>query len=106
MAWHLQYEWIVGVYDNALPSPGKEAASLEMYPYWLWGFFSGPFVAVGVQGTTSHSWVQGEQSRAKAHATHSHEVCQEHLMVTELRAELQAIEEKWRVEARCYTLIT
>jgi hypothetical protein len=33
-------------------------------------------------------------------------VCQEHLMVTERRAELQAIEEKWRVEARCYTLIT
>ena len=42
---------------------------------------------------------------AKPHATHNHEVCQEHPMVTELRAELQAIEEKRRVEARFYTLI-
>jgi hypothetical protein len=42
---------------------------------------------------------------AKPHATHNHEVCQEHPMVTELLAELQAIEEKRRVEARFYTLI-
>jgi hypothetical protein len=42
---------------------------------------------------------------AKPHATHHHEVCQEHPMVTELLAELQAMEEKRRVEARCYTLI-
>jgi hypothetical protein len=42
---------------------------------------------------------------AKPHATHNHEVCQEHPMTTELLAELQAIEEKRRVEARFYTLI-
>jgi hypothetical protein len=42
---------------------------------------------------------------AKPHATHNHEVCQEHPMVTELLAELQAIEEQRRVEARFYTLI-
>jgi hypothetical protein len=42
---------------------------------------------------------------AKPHATHHHEVCQEHPMVTELRAALQAMEQKRRVEARFDTLI-
>jgi hypothetical protein len=42
---------------------------------------------------------------AKPYDTHNHEVFQEHPMITELLAELQAIEEKGRVEARFYALI-
>ena len=84
---------------------GRNAASIEMYPYWLWGFFSSPFVTEGVQGITSHRWVQRDQSMAKPYATHHYEVCQEHPMVTVLLAALKAIEEKRREEARCYTLI-
>ena len=42
---------------------------------------------------------------AKPHNTHNHEVCQEHPMITALLAELQAIDEKRRVEARFYELI-
>jgi hypothetical protein len=42
---------------------------------------------------------------AKSYDTHNHEVCQEHPLVTELLTELQAIEEKGRVEARFYELI-
>jgi hypothetical protein len=42
---------------------------------------------------------------AKLHDTHNHEVCQEHPMITELLAELQAIDEKDKVEARFYELI-
>jgi hypothetical protein len=58
-----------------------------------------------VQGTTAHRWVQGAQSMAKPYDSHNHEVCQEDLMMTELLAELQALEEKRRVEARFYALI-
>ena len=43
---------------------------------------------------------------AKPYDTHNHEVFQEHLMITELLAELQAIEDKERIEARCYTVMT
>ena len=42
---------------------------------------------------------------AQPHDTHNHEVFQEDPMVTELLAELQAIDEKGRVEARFYALI-
>ena len=42
---------------------------------------------------------------AKPHDTQNHEAFQEHPMVTELLAELQAIDEKRRVEARFYGLI-
>jgi hypothetical protein len=42
---------------------------------------------------------------AQPHDTQNHEVLQEHPMITQLLAELQAIEEKRRVEARFYTLI-
>ena len=42
---------------------------------------------------------------AQPYATHNHEVFQEHPMVTELLAELQAIDEKERVESRFYELI-
>ena len=42
---------------------------------------------------------------AKPHETPNHEVCQEHPMITELLAEVQAIEEKGRVEARFYEVI-
>ncbi len=42
---------------------------------------------------------------AKPHDTYNYEVCQEHPMITELVAELQAIKEKGRVEARFYELI-
>jgi hypothetical protein len=42
---------------------------------------------------------------AKPHETHNHEVFQEDPMVTELLAELQAMDEKARVEARFYELI-
>jgi hypothetical protein len=42
---------------------------------------------------------------AKLHDTHNHEVFQEHPMIMELLAQLQAIEEKGRVEARFYNLI-
>jgi len=42
---------------------------------------------------------------AKPHDTYNYEVCQEHPLITELLAELQAIEEKGRVEARFYELI-
>ena len=42
---------------------------------------------------------------AKPHDTHHHEVCQEHLMIRELLAELQAIEERGSIEARFYELI-
>ena len=41
---------------------------------------------------------------AKPHDIHKHEVFQDDPMITEL-AELQAIEEKGRVEARFYELI-
>jgi hypothetical protein len=58
-----------------------------------------------MQGTTSHRWVQGGQAMAKPHDPHHHEVFQEHPMITELLTELQAIEEKGRIEARFYTLI-
>ena len=43
---------------------------------------------------------------AKPHDTHNHEVFQEDPMVMELLAELQAIEDKERIEARCYTVMT
>jgi hypothetical protein len=43
---------------------------------------------------------------AKPHDIHNHEVCQDHPMSTELLAALQAIEEKRKVEARFYALIT
>jgi len=42
---------------------------------------------------------------AQPHDTKNHEVFQEHPMIIELLAELQAIEEKRRVEARFYALI-
>jgi hypothetical protein len=42
---------------------------------------------------------------AKPHDIYKHEVCQDDPMITELLTELQAIEEKRRVEARFYTLI-
>jgi hypothetical protein len=42
---------------------------------------------------------------AKLHNPHHHEEFQEDPMIVELLAELQAIEEKGRVEARFYTLI-
>jgi len=42
---------------------------------------------------------------AKPYDTHNHEVFQEYPMITELLAELQAIEGKGRVEARFYALI-
>jgi hypothetical protein len=42
---------------------------------------------------------------AKLPDTQNHEVFQEHPMLTELLAELQAIDEKGRVEARFYGLI-
>ena len=42
---------------------------------------------------------------AKLHDTYNYEVCQEHPLITELLAELQAIEEKDKVEARFYELI-
>ena len=43
---------------------------------------------------------------AKPHDTHNHEVFQDHPMITELLAELQVIEEKRKIEARFYALIT
>jgi hypothetical protein len=43
---------------------------------------------------------------AKPHDTQHHEVGQEHPMITELLAELLVIEEKRRVEAQFYELIT
>ena len=42
---------------------------------------------------------------AKPYNTQNHEVCQEDPLGTALLAELQAIEEKGRVEARFYELI-
>jgi hypothetical protein len=42
---------------------------------------------------------------AKPHDLHYHEVCQDDLMMTELLTEVQALEEKRRVEARFYALI-
>jgi hypothetical protein len=42
---------------------------------------------------------------AKPHDTQNHEVFQEDSMVTELLAELRAMDEKARVEARFYELI-
>ena len=42
---------------------------------------------------------------AKPHDTQYHEVCQEHPMITEVLAALQAIDEKDKVEARFYELI-
>ena len=42
---------------------------------------------------------------ATPHDTHNHEVFQEHPMITELLTELQAIDEKDKVEARFYELI-
>jgi hypothetical protein len=42
---------------------------------------------------------------ATPHDTKNHEACQEHPMVTELLAALQAIDAKGRVEARFYELI-
>jgi hypothetical protein len=47
----------------------------------------------------------GEYAMAKPHDTQNHEVFQEDPMVTELLAELQAMDEKARVEARFYELI-
>ena len=37
---------------------------------------------------------------AKPYDTHHHEVCQEHPMITELLAELQAIDDKARMVVR------
>jgi hypothetical protein len=42
---------------------------------------------------------------AKLPDTHNHEVFQEHPMIMELLADLQAIDEKGRVEARFYELV-
>jgi hypothetical protein len=42
---------------------------------------------------------------ATPHNTQHHEVFQEHPMITELLAELQAMDEKDQVEARFYELI-
>ena len=42
---------------------------------------------------------------AQPHDTHNHEVFQEDPMVTELLAELQAMDEKARVEAQFYALV-
>ena len=42
---------------------------------------------------------------AKLHDTQNHEVFQEDPMVTELLAELQAMDEKARVEAQFYELV-
>ena len=42
---------------------------------------------------------------AQPHDTHNHEVFQEDPIVTELLEELQAMDEKDRVEARFYELI-
>jgi len=42
---------------------------------------------------------------AKPHDTHNHEVFKEHPMIMELLSELQAIDEKGRVEAQFYELI-
>ena len=42
---------------------------------------------------------------AKPHDTQNHEVFQEDPMVTELLAELQAMDEKARVEAQFYELV-
>jgi creatinine amidohydrolase/Fe(II)-dependent formamide hydrolase-like protein len=49
---------------------------------------------------------QGEQSMAKPHDTQNQEAFQEHPMVMELLAALRAIDERGRVEARFYELIT
>ena len=43
---------------------------------------------------------------AQPHETDNHEVSQAHPLVTELLAELQAIDEKEQVEARFYELLT
>jgi hypothetical protein len=43
---------------------------------------------------------------ATPHDIHNPEVCQDHPMITELLAELQVMEEKRKVEARFYALIT
>jgi hypothetical protein len=63
------------------------------------------YTATKAAPAASHKWLQGEQSMAKPHDTQNHEVCQEHPLVTALLAELQAIDEKGRVEARFYELI-
>jgi hypothetical protein len=46
-----------------------------------------------------------EYAMAKPHDTQDHKTFQEHPMVKELLAELQAIDEKERVEALFYELI-
>ena len=53
----------------------------------------------------AHRELEGEYSMAKLHDTHNHEVFQEHPMIMELLAELQAIDEKDKVEARFYELV-
>ena len=41
----------------------------------------------------------------KPHNTHNHEVCQEHLMITALLVELQAIDEKAKLAVRFYEVM-
>jgi hypothetical protein len=53
----------------------------------------------------SHREWSGEYAMAKPHDTQNHEVFQEDPMVTELLAELQAMDEKARVEAQFYELV-
>jgi hypothetical protein len=55
---------------------------------------SGPLDVLEVQGIASQRHCSGVLTMAQPHDTQNHEVLQEHPMITQLLAELQAIEEK------------
>jgi hypothetical protein len=72
---------------------------------WRGTAFAQGYTETNAAPAAAHRELEGEYLMAKPHDTHNHEVFQEHPMITELLAELQAIEEKGRVEARFYELI-
>ena len=55
---------------------------------------SGPLDAVGMQGTASRRECQGAQAMAKPNKSRAQQTLQEHPLVTELLAEVQAIDDR------------
>ena len=87
------------------------AASRWKHAAWQRGLLPGisspfgPLDAVGVQGTTSRRYRQGAQAMAKSNKSRAQQTLQEQQTVTELLAELEAIEERRQYAVSFHTLM-
>ena len=82
----------------------KHAALQRCMLPWISSPF-GPLDAVRVQGTTSRRYRQGAQAMAKPNKSRAQQTLQQHPMVEELLAELQAIEERRQCAVRLHMLM-